>query len=88
MERFSNALNFCNLQDLCFEGDVFTWRNNNFRVEGHIRECLDTAVANLAWCARFPGYKVVNGCPNTRIIDLYFSQLMGQTEGPDQDQTI
>jgi exonuclease III len=63
MERFRDALNFCNLNDLGFEGDVFTWRNNQFRVEGYIRERLDRAVANPEWCARFPGYKVVNGCP-------------------------
>lgn len=63
MNCFHDALNFCNLNDLGFEGDIFTWRNNNFRVDGYIRERLDRAVANAEWCARFPGYKVVNGCP-------------------------
>jgi endonuclease/exonuclease/phosphatase family metal-dependent hydrolase len=63
MERFRNALNFCNLNDFDFEGDVFTWRNNKYRVDGYIRERLDRAVANPEWCARFPNYKVVNGCP-------------------------
>lgn len=51
------------LHDLGFEGDIFTWRNNNFRVEGYIRERLDRAVATPSWCERFPGYKVVHGCP-------------------------
>ena len=63
MDRFHDALNFCNLNDLGFEGDVFTWRNNNFRLDGYIRERLDRAVANPQWCMRFPGYKVRNGCP-------------------------
>jgi hypothetical protein len=63
MDRFRDALNFCNLNDLGFEGDIFTWRNNNFRVDGYIRERLDRDVANPIWCARFPCYKVVNGNP-------------------------
>jgi hypothetical protein len=32
MEHFRNALNFCNLNDLGFEGDVFTRRNTEMMV--------------------------------------------------------
>lgn len=63
MDNFREALYSCDLRDLGFEGDIFTWRNNNFHVEGYIRERIDRAVASPAWCGRFPGYKVINGDP-------------------------
>ena len=28
----------CELQDLGFESDVYTWRNNNQRAQGYVRE--------------------------------------------------
>jgi hypothetical protein len=63
VERYTNALNFCNLNDLDFEGDILTWQNNSYQVHAYICERLDRAVANPQWCARFPNYEVVNGCP-------------------------
>jgi hypothetical protein len=63
MECFRNALSYCNLNNIGFEGDIFIWCNNNFRVEGYIHGRLDSAVANPEWCARYPSYKVMNGCP-------------------------
>ena len=54
IQQFRDALAFCDLKDLGFEGDVFTWRNNNYHVEGYIRERLDRAVATPEWHARFP----------------------------------
>lgn len=61
MQNFCDALMFCHLKDLGFGGDIFTWRNNNYIVDGYIRESLDRVVATSTWCARFLGYKIVNG---------------------------
>lgn len=61
MDHFKEALEFCSLTDLGFEGDVFTWRNNNHRCEGYIRERLDQAIANVEWRSSFPGLWVING---------------------------
>ena len=63
MDQFREALEACELQDLGFFGDVFTWRNNNHRVEGYIRERLDQAVANSQWRGLFPAVRVFNGDP-------------------------
>jgi hypothetical protein len=61
MERFRNALADCNMEDLGFVGDVFTWRNHHHRAEGYIKERLDRAVANIEWRGLFPLIRVVNG---------------------------
>jgi hypothetical protein len=49
MQAFRQALDDCNLNDLGFSGDAFTWRR------GKIRERLDRAVANPAWITMHPG---------------------------------
>ncbi|XP_073362313.1 uncharacterized protein [Aegilops tauschii subsp. strangulata] len=63
MERFREALDFCGLEDLGFEGDKFTWRNNNHRWENYIQQRLDRAVANEGWRSGFGSFRVVNGDP-------------------------
>jgi hypothetical protein len=63
MERFQNALADCNMEDLGFLGDVFTWRNHHHRAEGYIKERLDRAVANIEWRGLFPLVRVVNRDP-------------------------
>uniref|UniRef100_A0A0A9BGR6 Endonuclease/exonuclease/phosphatase domain-containing protein n=1 Tax=Arundo donax TaxID=35708 RepID=A0A0A9BGR6_ARUDO len=63
MEHFRNVLADCKLEDLGFEGDVFTWRNHHHFVERYIKERLDRAVACVEWRKLFPLVRVVNGDP-------------------------
>lgn len=61
MGRFRDALEECQLCDLSFEGDMFTWRNQSHCAEEHIRERLDRALANNSWRIHFPAVRVING---------------------------
>ncbi|PNT61155.1 hypothetical protein BRADI_5g10935v3, partial [Brachypodium distachyon] len=54
MNDFGDCLVDCELDDLGFSGDRFTW----FR--GDVRERLDRAVANAEWINLFPGFSVIN----------------------------
>jgi hypothetical protein len=63
MDRFRETLEHCQLNDLGYEGDCFTWRNHNHIAENYIRERLDRAVANDRWGARFPTARLINGDP-------------------------
>ncbi|XP_012704504.2 uncharacterized protein LOC105915158 [Setaria italica] len=63
MDRFRSALEDCELSDLGFAGDLFTWWNNNHNSNEYVRERFDRAVANEEWRAHFPLYKVINGEP-------------------------
>lgn len=53
----------CELADLGFAGDPFTWRNNSHTSSAYIRERLDLAVASGDLISHFPLYKVNNGEP-------------------------
>lgn len=61
MDRFKQTLEDCELVDLGFSGDVFTWKNNNQMVDRFIRERLDRAVANEEWILHFQNTRVRNG---------------------------
>jgi hypothetical protein len=63
MDAFRRALEDCNLEDLGFIGDPFTWRNNWHVSSGYVRERLDRAVANVSCRCLFPLYKIINGDP-------------------------
>ena len=56
--KFRTALKFCELEDLCFVGDPYTWRNNSHKAESYVKERLDRVVASLEWRMHFPTYKV------------------------------
>jgi hypothetical protein len=49
MQAFHDALSDCELEDLGYSGNIFTWKR------GRIRERLDRAVANEAWNTMHPG---------------------------------
>jgi hypothetical protein len=49
MQAFQDALTDCELEDLGYSGDSYTWKR------GRIRERLDRAVANGAWNIMHPG---------------------------------
>jgi hypothetical protein len=46
---------------LGFAGNVFTWRNKQYREADYIHECLGRAVANAAWRDLYPLVHVKNG---------------------------
>jgi hypothetical protein len=54
MQGFRDALSDCELEDLGFTGDKFTWQG------GRLRERLDRAVANQRWIIMFPMAGVIN----------------------------
>jgi hypothetical protein len=63
MDKFREVLEVCDLHDLGYEGDPFTWRNNCQDPSGFIKERLDRAVASDGWCEHFPDFRVINGDP-------------------------
>lgn len=57
MEDFRKALEDCNLMDLGFCGNWFTWERGNLP-ETNIQERLDRGVANDDWVSLFPEYQI------------------------------
>ena len=63
MDKFKATLEACELGDLGFIGDAFTWRNHSHTAVNYIKERIDRAVATQSWCNRFSAFKVTNGDP-------------------------
>ncbi|KAG2627072.1 hypothetical protein PVAP13_3KG226670 [Panicum virgatum] len=54
LQAFHDALSECEVNDVGFVGDIYTWQR------GHIRERLDRAVANIQWSNMFPQSSMTN----------------------------
>lgn len=88
LDRFKMALERCELHDLGFTGDVFTWCNKQLNGDTHVRERLDRAMANVEWRGKFPTVLVKNGDPDRSdhrpvIILTETWQLRGRPSGSD-----
>ncbi|KAL5551161.1 hypothetical protein UlMin_001337 [Ulmus minor] len=69
IDDFRRAIDDCQICDLGFEGDPFTWCNN--KPNDLIFERLDKSFGNLEWVDRFPNTKVehlVALCSNHRSL--------------------
>ena len=69
-QAFHDVLHDCNLVDMGFFGDIFTWQR------GKIRERLDRGVSNAQWTSLFPNASLVNGEP----IKSHHRPLINDTE--------
>ena len=82
-------MELCDLHDLGFIGDVFTWQNKQTKGSTHICERLDRAVANPEWRMKFQLVHVKNGAPyhsdhRPVIIDTEEVGDRGRTGGGDR----
>ncbi|XP_040987679.1 uncharacterized protein LOC121235397 [Juglans microcarpa x Juglans regia] len=60
MQAFQAVVDECELMDLGFQGNPFTWCNNR-ETDQCISERLDRCLASLKWKAFFPMAKVIHG---------------------------
>jgi ribonuclease HI len=56
LSLFRSTIDSCQLQDLGYEGEIYTW-NNRQEDQQHIRARLDRFLASEGWIKSFPHYK-------------------------------
>lgn len=59
MQAFKTALLHCNLIDLRYVGNIFTW-NNGRHDDAYVQQQLDYACATIEWRDLFPHYRVTH----------------------------
>lgn len=57
MQGFHDALDFCGIKDLGFNGFPFTWSNRR-PGDQNVWICLDRGVATIDWILRFPTSRI------------------------------
>ncbi|KAL0449175.1 UNVERIFIED_CONTAM: hypothetical protein Slati_1473900 [Sesamum latifolium] len=76
MNDFRDCLRECNLTDLGFEGETFTWSNHH-EAPHTVRALLDRACSSLSWINLFPFTKVVHeavACSDHAMLWISLSQ--------------
>ena len=55
-QMFRDTINVCNLNDLGFSCDIFTWANNHDHDNSHMKCRLDRFLATPEWISLFPNH--------------------------------
>ncbi|XP_045822486.1 uncharacterized protein LOC123915416 [Trifolium pratense] len=87
---FRSTLTFCDLQDLGYKGDVFTWSNKQ-QNQHLIKARLDRFLANSAWKTSFPTHcnsHLLRYKSDHMPILLVFNTTAGQTTRPKGPRPI
>ncbi|KAH1040059.1 hypothetical protein J1N35_041802 [Gossypium stocksii] len=91
-EMFRNVLTDCQLTDVEFSGNWFTWEKGNLP-ETNIRERLDRGVANKEWMAMFPEEDLQKWADRIRITrrrrkDFFTARVLELTEAERDDVNL
>ncbi|XP_045831384.1 uncharacterized protein LOC123922735 [Trifolium pratense] len=87
---FRSTLTFCDLQDLGYKGDIFTWTNKQ-QNKHLIKARLDRFLANSAWKTSFPTHcnsHLLRYKSDHMPISLVFNTIAGQTTRPKGPKPI